>query len=176
MTLPLGKMRGALAAGLALAIGCFSLATGARGDDLLPADKPIPEAIDHYLSASLAKAKITPAPQVDDATFLRRAMLDLIGRVPSPPELKTFVESKETDKRAKLVDELIASPAYARYQAYELDLMLMAGGRDKSLKEYLNTAITENRSWDRIFKELLQAEGAGKAPAGAEVFLRERLD
>ena len=167
-------VRGVLGLIAPLALSFFPI-PGAAAEDLLPADKPIPEAIDHYLAASLAKANVSPAQQVEDATYLRRVMLDLVGRIPTPPEAKAFAESQEPDKRAKLVDELMASPSYARYQAYELDLMLMPSGKGSSLKEYLNVAVTENRSWDRIFRELLQAEGAGKAPAGAELFLKERV-
>ncbi len=51
----------------------------------------------------------------DDAEFLRRVYLDLAGRIPSVAEARMFLDDKRPNKRARLVDELLASPRYAAH-------------------------------------------------------------
>src|SRR5262245_48367044 len=59
--------------------------------------------IDSALDAKLAAEKIPASPTCTDAEFLRRAYLDLTGVIPPADKARTFIDSKETDKRAKLV-------------------------------------------------------------------------
>ena len=56
--------------------------------ELLPPEKPIPDVIDSYIDAKLKSTKVTPAPQADDATLIRRLTLDLVGRIPTPAETR----------------------------------------------------------------------------------------
>src|SRR5688500_16058576 len=135
-------MVAALAAGLAPAA------------DLLPADKSVEEAIDHYVEARLAQAAVSAAPQADDANLLRRTMLDLAGRIPTAAEAKAYVADQDVNKRTALVERLIASPAFVRQQAAEFDALLMRGTKG-NLREYLAGAFKENRSWDKMFREML---------------------
>lgn len=58
-----------------------------------------------------------PAPLTTDEQFLRRVSLDLTGQLPSPEQIAAFVSSAEPTKRAKLIDELLQSDAYARHWA-----------------------------------------------------------
>src|SRR6266498_901651 len=66
-----------------LAAAVLALPAVARADELLPADRPIPAAIDHYIDALLKQDGVTPARQADDATLVRRLTLDLVGRIPT---------------------------------------------------------------------------------------------
>lgn len=86
----------------------MSQATSAEG---------LPETIDRQIEAGCATAGVTPAPLADNATFLRRASLDLIGRVPTPEEVRSFLEDDRADKRARRVASLIASPDHVREMA-----------------------------------------------------------
>ena len=108
----------------------------ARAGDLLPADRPIAEVVDHYIDEALRKVPLKAAPRADAATLIRRLSLDLDGRIPTADELRSYIESTAPDKLARLVDRLMASPAFVRHQATELDTMLMAGSKG-SLREYL---------------------------------------
>src|SRR5688500_5261797 len=99
----IGCMRCFRLVALAL-VSVATLAAAVRADDLLPPDTPIEQAIDHYLRVRLAQANIVPAPQADDATLLRRPMLDLVGRVPTVAEAKAFLESTEEKKYKQLID------------------------------------------------------------------------
>src|SRR4051812_34863024 len=63
--------------------------------------KPIAAAIDRMIAAALAKAQIPASPLADDAEFVRRVTLDIIGRVPTAEEALTFLESTDPQKRAQ---------------------------------------------------------------------------
>src|SRR6187200_360514 len=99
--------------------------------ELLPSERPISEVIDYYVDAKLAKSGVAPADQIDDYTLIRRTTLDLVGRIPTPRETREFVDSKDLKKREQLVERLMASPAFVRYQAIQFDAML-AGPNTRS--------------------------------------------
>jgi hypothetical protein len=68
--------------------------------------------IDHFISARLEKDKISPAPEADRVTLLRRVSLDLIGLPPTPDEVAAFANDKSPDAYAKVVERLLASPHF----------------------------------------------------------------
>lgn len=145
----------------------------AHADEILPADWPIEEVVDHYIDAAIEAKGLHPAPPADDATIVRRLTLDLVGRVPTAAEARAFVESTEPDKRAKLVDRLMEAPGFARHQADALDGMMMAGVRG-NLREYLARALKDGRSWDQIFREVMTADESDPSRKGAAQFLKPR--
>jgi len=153
---------------------CAGLAPAA---DLLPPDRPVPDVIDHYVSAKLQRSGTTPAPQADDYTLVRRLTLDVVGRIPTPPETRAYVESIDPAKREKLVDRLMASTAFVRHQATQFDAMLAGpstrGG--SGLRDYLTRALGENRPWDQVFRELLLPDESNPKTKGAADFLRSRV-
>jgi Protein of unknown function (DUF1549)/Protein of unknown function (DUF1553) len=159
---------------LAVAAALLVSVNTARADDLLPSDRPIAEVVDHYIDLGLRKVPIKPASRADDATLIRRQTLDLDGRIPTAGESRAYCASTDRDKRARLVDRLMTSPAFVRHQATELDAMLMAGSKG-SLREYLVQAAGENRPWDRIFRELMLPDQTDKAQKAAALYLRQGL-
>ena len=62
--------------------------------------------IDAWFEGQWKKRDLKPAPPCDDAVFLRRVSLDLIGMVPSPDEVRSFIKSSKKDKRARKIDDL----------------------------------------------------------------------
>jgi len=159
----------------AVIIMAATFSAPAKGDDLLPPNRPVPEVIDHYIDLKLKNEKITPAPQADDATFVRRLYLDLAGRIPTTFEARQFIESTDPMKRTKLIGELVASPEFVRYNATEFDVMLRndnpSGG---SVRGYLLAAFKENRPWDRIFRELMGVSETAD-PTKPQHYLTNRL-
>ncbi len=143
------------------------------------AGPPVEQVIDSHIDAKLKADAVSPAPQADDYTLVRRLTLDLVGRIPTPQETDAYVTSKDADKRAKLVDRLMASPGYARYQAVQFDVMLSdrpgGGGKNGSLRDYLTKAIQDNRPWDQMFRDLMLPDDADPAKKGAGEFLRPKL-
>jgi len=164
------------------ATACFTLllavgiaANTATGTELLPADRPMPDVIDHHVDLQLQKAKVIPAPQADDATFVRRLYLDLAGRIPTPSEAREYIDSTDPKKRDKLVAELVASPEFIRHNANEFDAFLRNDNGDGgSVRPYLLAAFKENRPWDRMFRDLI---GAAETPhpAKPEQYILKRL-
>ena len=162
------------------ALAGLILAHAGRAADLLPPDRPLAEVVDHYVDALLKEQGVAPAPLADDATILRRLTLDLVGRIPTALELQTYQSSADPDKKAKLVDRLMASPGYLRHQVNELDTLLATapvGSRrgGGSMRDYLTLAVKENRPWDRIYRELMIADESDPARKGSAQFLKSRV-
>lgn len=141
--------------------------------ELLPADRAVHEAIDHYVDLGLKEAGVEPAAAADDAAFIRRVTLDLAGRIPAVVETDAFVESKDPHKRRKLIDRLIASPEFAEQQAIHFDTFMTSG--NGSLRKYLHKAFQENRSWDLIFREVVTGDERDPVQKQAAAFLKSRV-
>jgi hypothetical protein len=159
---------------LAVALPLAAAPRGAVAAELLPPDRPAAEAIDFYIDGPLRERGIEAAPVTDDFTLLRRTMLDLVGRVPTVTEMRTYAESDSPTKRRELVERLMASPAYIRHQANEFDTLLM-NGTNNSLRGYLETAFTQRRGWDQMFRDLLLGTATSAEDPGATRFLLSRV-
>jgi Protein of unknown function (DUF1549)/Protein of unknown function (DUF1553) len=162
------------------ALAGLLLAEVGRAADLLPATLPIHEVVDTYVDALLKEQKVDPAPLADEATLLRRLTLDLVGRIPTASEFQAYLSSTDPDKKAKLVDRLMASSGFLRHQVNELDALLATapvGSRrgGGSMRDYLTLAVKENRPWDRIYRELLIADESDPSRKGSSQFLKSRV-
>ena len=84
----------------------------------------IRNAIDHFILAKLNAKGLSPAKPADKRTLIRRVTFDLIGLPPSPEEVEAFVADPSPDAYEKLIDRLLASPAYGeRWGRHWLDLV-----------------------------------------------------
>src|SRR5262245_51423359 len=79
----------------------------------LAQEKPLRQAIDAEIRAAWQREQITPAGKADDATFMRRVHLDLVGTVPTHDETVQFLQDTDPQKRDKLIDRLLADPRFA---------------------------------------------------------------
>jgi hypothetical protein len=108
---------------------------------------------------------MTPAPSVDDARFLRRASIDITGRLPEPDRVVKFLADTDPDKRSRAVDELLKSPGYARHWADYWDALLMGRLTREAVidrgkfKKWLHDEFAANAPWDHTVRELVAAEG-----------------
>ena len=126
--------------------------------------------IDGPVFRKLEALRLPPSEGCDDLTFLRRAFLDTLGALPTPEEARVFETDSRGDKRARLIDELLARPEFADYWTLQLsDLFQNRKERDhdvrgtkgvRSFQTWLRTAVAENRPWDRIASEVLLARGS----------------
>ncbi|MFM7540530.1 MAG: DUF1549 domain-containing protein [Planctomycetota bacterium] len=173
MNLRSGTFRlSAIMAALMAAAG--SLAFAAE-DLVLPSPSLPPEkVIDQLVEAGWKEQGTMPAAPADDFNWLRRVSLDLTGRIPTGPEVAAFAADKSPGKKSKVIESLMASSAFVRHQARELDWYLT---RDKNspLSAYLNRALAEKRGWDRIFKELMLANEADASTKGTAVYLKQKV-
>lgn len=144
------------------------------------ADEPLRKTIDAELKAEWQKAKVAPAKPASDAEFLRRVSLDLTGVIPAHDESAAFLDSKEPDKRAKLVEKLLADPRFARHQGDVWDLILFGRNppgfdtdRREGFRTWLRSRFEQNVPYDVWTRELLKAEGTS-ADGGALYFAQWR--
>jgi hypothetical protein len=124
-----------------------------------------PEAIDAALRAEWKRAGVVPASRADDATFLRRATIDLVGTVPAPETTARFLADPSADKRAKAIDALLGSPEYVEHWTSYWDDVLM-GSTTKgnlvdpaSFRQWLRGRFAANAPWDAIVRDLVSATG-----------------
>ncbi len=79
--------------------------------------------IDRFVLARLDQDKITPSPEANRPTLIRRLSFDLLGLPPSPADVQAFVSDTRPDAYAHLVDRLLASPHFGeRWGRHWLDL------------------------------------------------------
>lgn len=132
--------------------------------------------IDHHVWNKLTRLGIPPSDFIDDATYLRRAFLDVIGTLPTAAEARAFLSDPAPDKRAKLIDALLQRPEYAEYWAMKWSDLLKA---DKlkitpqgtvGLTRWLRKQFTANRPYDEMVREILIAQGPIQAEGPAAFF------
>jgi hypothetical protein len=132
-------------------------------------------AIDQRLAAHWQAQGIAPAPTADDATFHRRAMLDLAGRIPTAAETESFLADTSPDKRSALLASLLESPQFVAHFAHVLDDFIQQrhAGHEPFLA-YLRQAVQENRSWDVLFREMMVGPWDAPPRQAANTFLDRR--
>lgn len=125
--------------------------------------------IDPYIFSALEKNKIAPANLTSDAAFLRRATLDLTGRIPSADEVVAFLADNDPQKRARLIDRLLDSPEWVDRWTFWLGDLLKNNtrstqvvryneGRD-ALNRFLRASLEENKPYNQFVAELIIASG-----------------
>lgn len=132
--------------------------------------------IDHEINHRLQAENIPASPPASDNEFCRRVYVDIIGRVPSLDETVAFLDSKQPDKRARLIDQLLASKEYGQHWA-TIWTNLSVGRSDASqlatphrhrFHSWLTDAFNAGDGWDTIVAQLLAAEGhSNEVPATA---------
>lgn len=138
------------------------------------ADEPLAKRIDWLI---LAPAKQPASPVADDAEFLRRVTLDLAGRIPSADEVRRFQADTAADKRAKLVDQLLAAPEYPRRLADLFHVMLMERlGDHEEWTKFLRSSFEKNKPWDQMVREMLSPNPDDEATRGAAFYWTKRLE
>ena len=135
--------------------------------------------IDELLVADLHAHNQPLGEPASDSVFVRRVYLDLIGRIPSFVETRKFLDDKSADKRAKLIDTLLASNGHISHMFnFWADLLRareeLADEVDgKPYLMWIKQSIRDNKSYDQWVREMLSPEGFGwKAPA-AGYYLRD---
>ena len=121
--------------------------------------------IDEHVFARQRELQLLPAAVASDEVFLRRVFLDVIGTLPTPEEGRAFLDSKDADKRARLVDALLGRDEFASFWALKwADVMrgsptTLSKRGVHSFHRYLVRAVAEDRPMDRFARELLVGLG-----------------
>jgi hypothetical protein len=134
--------------------------------------------IDQHLFDAMMRDGVPHAPPANDFEFCRRIYLDLTGRIPTPEQIKAFVNNPAADKRDKLIDELLESRAWVEHWGYWYgDLVRACANRigNPALKHYdewLRQSLKADKPYDQLVTEMLTATAPNTnwmpdaAPAG----------
>jgi hypothetical protein len=154
-----------------------------------PDARRLAERVDQVLAERWAKAGIEPAQRSDDAEFLRRASLDLTGKVPSVGVVRRFLADATPDKRRVLIERLLRDPAYASYFGTQWRHLLVPDadndlGRQpavEALDAWLLAQFAANVPYDRLTRDVLTwvpptAPGADPANPSPRRFYLGRED
>jgi hypothetical protein len=155
--------------------------------------------VDALLEGAWKAEKFEPAPRASDAEFLRRATLDLNGVIPRISEVREFLADDSPEKRAKLIDRLLASSRYATHMATTWRNRILPQEPDPTrarqaaaLQKWLRLRFAKNLRYDNLVGGLLLTNGGDElgpalyfqthdlapekmAASAAEIFLGVKL-
>lgn len=135
------------------------------------------DTIDRHIFDTLTVAQVVPAQACTDLEFIRRVTLDLIGRIPTPERVEAFLADKATDRRAKLIDELLAKPEWVDKWAMFFGGLFRnfanpgftpargADGRD-AFYQWIQTSLKTGKPYNQWGTELLTAMGENSTTQG----------
>jgi Protein of unknown function (DUF1549)/Protein of unknown function (DUF1553) len=121
--------------------------------------------IDDEILATLSTLRLEPAPTCDDHTLLRRVTLDLTGTLPTPQEVRAFTEDHRQDKRARVIDRLLASRNFVDYWSLQWGKLLGISSRrlgkegTRVFHEWIRDQVARGTPLDRMAREMLTALG-----------------
>ncbi len=134
--------------------------------DTVFAKAPRKNFLDELVLKQLQLLRLPPSPPADDATFIRRAFLDTIGKLPTADEVRSFLKDTAPEKRNRLIDSLLSRPEFVDYWAYQWsDLLLVNGAvlRPEAVKAFygwIRQRVQENTPWDQFAREIVVARGS----------------
>jgi hypothetical protein len=156
----------------------------------VPLGQKIPEytfehrtVVDKHTHQKWQELGIVPSDLCSDGQFIRRVSLDLTGTLPTPKQVKDFVESKDAKKREKLIDALLETPEYAYYFANKWADILRVKRQQLpnrapgtfAFHDWIRKSIAQDKPYDQFVREILTASGdERKAPP--TVWYKEIMD
>ncbi len=122
--------------------------------------------IDTHIGAELQRLHLEPSAPSSTATFLRRVSLDLIGRLPSPDEVRAFQQAGDSpERRRQWIDALLERPEWADYWTLQLADLLLLGGKgsnDTAIRRYhawLRDQVASHTPLNQLVRSLIIAQG-----------------
>ncbi|MGE3808128.1 MAG: DUF1549 domain-containing protein, partial [Gemmataceae bacterium] len=124
--------------------------------------------VDKHVLDKLRRLGMPPAELTDDATFLRRASLDIAGTLPTPEEVRRFLADSSADKRAKKIDELLKHPGHAALWAtrfcdllkatdYNANFAFVEAAENRRFYEWIRARLVEETPYDQLVERILLA-------------------
>jgi hypothetical protein len=146
-----------------------------------PSELPEYNYVDQRVDAKLKKLRIVPSPLCGDEVFLRRAYADVIGLLPTREEHDRFMASTETNKREKLVDELLGRKEFVEVWVMKFaELLKIRSDNQVSYKSallyynWLEDKLSHDVPMDQIVQDLLDSTGGTFKSPGTNYFELER--
>ena len=154
-------------------VAIFQAAIPRPGEPVVFAEEKGFNAIDEFIDRNLRQMNLRPSGLADDAEFLRRVYLDVIGRRPTAAEARRYLEDSSEGKRARLVDGLLELPEFADFWALKwsdllrVDRLALGVRNAYSYYSWIRDSVAANKPLDEFARELLLAEGPlSEQPAG----------
>jgi hypothetical protein len=132
--------------------------------------------VDTLTFAKLKMLNILPSELCTDQEFVRRAYLDVCGVLPTPAEVTKFLASKDANKRAKLIDELLERPEYADFWTLKWSDVFRSSRKTIQIKgthvfqKWLRNHIDKNTGFDQVVYEVITAGGSTYANPAANYY------
>jgi hypothetical protein len=134
--------------------------------------------VDRLLAEKWAEAKVQPARAADDAEFLRRLYLDLVGKIPTAAEAREYLDDSSPDKHLRLVEMLLDSPAYLTHATETYRSMLLPEADNDGLirsltptfEAWLRKKVAEDAGYDKIAREVLTVRLGGQGRRGGNAY------
>jgi hypothetical protein len=147
-----------------LVVGCLANGAVGAGDRPPPAqvERAMTAAVDEHLARSWAESGVEPSARSSDAEFLRRASLDLAGKIPAVAEVRSFLDNTDPEKRRKVVEEILRGPSASNHFVNTWRPLLVPGGstgnarfQAPDLDRWLGDRFGERVGFDQLVRELL---------------------
>jgi hypothetical protein len=122
--------------------------------------------VDEAVCRKLRELNLEPSGACTDEEFVRRVYVDALGTLPAPEETRAFLESKDPDRRSKLIDAVLQRPEYGSIWALKLADVFMVRREHMQRKntiaftQWLTEQFRENRPWDQLVTDLVTATGS----------------
>ncbi len=131
-----------------------------------PAEVPQDNVVDTAVFSKLNRMRISPSEACTDSEFVRRAFLDTIGVLPKPEEIQGFLQDTSPDRRAKLIDRLLARPEFYDFWTLKFADILRSNGRLIQAKgtyvfnRWIRAQLERDVPMDQFVRELLTSAGS----------------
>ncbi len=161
-------------------LGTAALAWASTPLAAAPPVRQVSEQIDRTIDAALKQQGIEPAPRAEEVELHRRLYLDLLGRIPTPEELQSFLEDKSDAKVEALIERLLVHEEMPLHWRRVIDrwlnesLLERPAGGDEFL-DWLAAELARNRGWDALARDLLLPPLEPAESRAASYFLASRL-
>src|SRR5712692_6293034 len=125
---------------------------------------PQVKVVNDQIAAEWKANNLTPSSRASDYEFIRRATLDIIGRIATLKEIKTYMDDPERTRRALLIERLLDSEEYAKNWANVWTVWLMTRSSNRTYQEQMQLWLEERFAkktcqFDKVVYDLLTASG-----------------
>jgi hypothetical protein len=133
--------------------------------------------IDDLVLAKLRELNLPPSPRSEDHDFIRRAMLDTIGVLPTADETRAFLADTRPDKRDRLIESLLRRPEFVDYWSYKWSDLLLVTKRKLqpaamwSYYQWIRDQVASNTPWDVFARGILTSQGSTLENGAANYFV-----
>lgn len=135
--------------------------------------------IDHLLNERLHRESVTPTALINDAAFVRRIYLDVVGVGPTAQQVQQFLNDKSPNRRRQLIDHLLVQPGWAdNWMGYWQDVLAENPNiinptlnNTGPFRFWLYEALLDNKPFDRLATDLILMDGSTRygGPGGFAV-------